>query len=106
MQQSNKLWIALATSGFLAMAPTLVSGQGAGTGGGTGSTTGGGSAGTGQDSSSTGSNMGTGQGNRTTTEHDRTTNPRNNERDQTGDLGTTSESDRRTSGDTSGMGRV
>jgi hypothetical protein len=107
MQQSTKLWIALATSGFLAMAPTLVSAQGAGTGSGTGSTTGGVSKDSGQGRSSTGSNMGTGQGNRTTTptERDMTTNSGDNERDQTGDLGTTSESDRRTSDGTSGMGR-
>ena len=41
MQKSTRLWVALATSGFLAMAPALASAQGAGAGGGTGSTSGG-----------------------------------------------------------------
>jgi hypothetical protein len=107
MQKSNRLWVTLATSGFLAMAPALVSAQGAG--GGTGNTSGEAtSTGTGQGRSSTGSSMETGQGHRTTapTEHDKsniTTNPRDNERNQTSDLGTTSESHRRTPDSTSRM---
>jgi hypothetical protein len=107
MQKSNRLWVALATSGFLAMAPALVSAQGAD--GGTGSTSGGASTGTGQGRSFTGSSMGTGQGHRTTTpterdKRDMTTNPRDNERNQTSDLGTTSESNHRTPDSPSRMG--
>jgi len=85
MQKSHRLWVRLATSGFLAMGPVLVSAQGAGIGGGTGNTSGGAtSTGTGQGRSSTGSSMEIGQGHRITapTERDKsnmTTNPRNNE---------------------------
>jgi hypothetical protein len=109
MQKSHRLWVTLATSGFLAMAPALVSAQGAGVGGGTGNTSGGAtSTGTGQGRSSTGSSMEIGQGHRTTapTERDKsnmTTNPRDNERNQTSDLGTPSESHRRTPDSTSRM---
>ena len=101
MQKSKRPWVALATSGFLAMAPALVSAQGAGAGGGSGSTSGGGSIGTGQGRSSTGSSLGPGQGQRTPApterdQRDMTTNPRDNERNPMSDPGTTSEFDRRT----------
>jgi len=109
MQKSNRLWVALATSGFLAMTPALVSAQGAGAGSGAGSTSGGASTGTGQGRSSPGSSMETGQGPRTTApaerdQRDMTTNPRDNERNQTSDSGTTGESDRRTPDSTSRLG--
>jgi len=108
MQKSNRLWVALATSGFLAIAPALVSAQGVGSGG-TGSTSGGASTVTGQSKSSPGSSLRTGQGQRTTapTERDQkdmTTTPRGNERNQTSDPGIPSASNRRTPDSTSKMG--
>ena len=109
MQKSNRLWLALATSGFLAVAPALVSAQGACAGGGTGSTSGTSSTGTSQGGSSTGSSMGTGQGQRTIAPPERdqgdiATNPNDSERNQMRDPGTTSESNRRTPDSTSRLG--